>query len=218
MEDVLAAARNILEAFLEGKENRRETLHPWRKGWEFALMHSYRVEAYVERILAREPHSLSADEVLTLRLAAILHDICRLEDKEQHAQLGAEVVAQWLEATPAVAAQIPDREKLISLIAGHSAKGGPEPDFCHAVLKDADILDEIGVFSVFMAANWLDKQSPFFFHELRERLEGRELAFCDRQLARLKTEGARQILAEKRRFIETVIAQLTDELDGTLDL
>jgi uncharacterized protein len=79
---------------LKGKHNDFETKHPWRKDWEFAVLHSLHVEAYVLRILAYENHTLTKHEITLLRLAAILHDIARIDNRENHAQLGAEVAAK----------------------------------------------------------------------------------------------------------------------------
>jgi hypothetical protein len=101
------------------------------------------------------------------------------------------------------------------MIAAHSNKGSDEQDYCKTVLQDADTLDEIGVMSIFMASNWLDQQSPFFFRDLRERLVHTELPFCDMQMSVLNTTGAKEILREKRVYIEGFIAQLDDELRST---
>lgn len=71
--------------------------------------------------------------------------------------------------------------------------------------------------SVFMAANWLDRESPFFFHQLKRRLIEFELSFCERTVGMLNTQGAREILEDKRAFIEAFIAQLVDELECGTD-
>jgi uncharacterized protein len=102
--------------------------------------------------------------------------------------------------------------KVLEMITDHSKKDVSEQDFSKAVLKDADTLDEIGAMSIFMTSNWLETQSPFFFHQLRQRLINFELPFCDKKLSILNTEGAKAILREKKSFVENFIAQLTDEL------
>jgi uncharacterized protein len=210
--DPLGEARKYLITCIEGKYNYNESVHPWRKGWEFVALHAFQVEAYVQKILARQPHTLSDGEIVRLRLAAILHDIGRLDGKDDHAQRGARLVDEWLQARPDIREQIEDADGLLELIASHSQKDAPETDFSKAVLKDADILDEIGALSVFMASNWIERGSPFFFHQLRQRLEQFELPFCERQLARLNTQAGRAILDEKRAFIEMFINQLDGEL------
>ena len=94
--DLLNEARQFLVEYLRGKQQAYERTHPWRQDWEFAVMHALRVETYVNKILQREPHDLSERDLRLLRLAAILHDIGRMESTDKHASLGAEIVAVWL--------------------------------------------------------------------------------------------------------------------------
>ncbi len=76
--DILYDARQHLIDCLKGKHADFEIKHPWRKDWEFAVLHSLHVEAYALRILAYENHGLTEHEIILIRLAAILHDIARL--------------------------------------------------------------------------------------------------------------------------------------------
>ncbi len=217
--DILEDARHYLTATLRGKTFGYETLHPWRKDWEFAVLHSLRVERYALEILEREPQQLSEAEIRLLRLAAILHDIARINDSDRHAEVGANLAGDWLRSHPEHLLGAGEIERVTAMIANHSDKDQPALDFCQAVLKDADTLDEIGAMSIFMAANWLDRQSPLFFHHLRQRLVEFELPFCDRKMAQLNTNGGRAILQERKVFIERFIAQLADELqmDGEIE-
>jgi HD superfamily phosphodiesterase len=215
--NVLDEARAYLAHSFNGKTSGFETKHPWRKDWRFAVLHSLRVEAYTVKILDREPHPLSAHEVILIRLSAILHDLARMEDVENHAKLGAEFAEPWLREHSRLTDN--DIERVLEMIADHSNKRVKEQDFSKAVLKDADTLDEIGAMSIFMAGNWLERRSAFFFYELRQRLIEFEIPFCDKQLSILNTEGARKILNEKKAFIENFISQLTDEVqaDGHIE-
>jgi uncharacterized protein len=209
---ILDEARIFLVNSLRGRRNETESRHPWRRGWEFAVLHSLRVEAYTTRILARDHHSLSKEEITLLRLAAILHDISRLENREEHAKLGAEIAGRWLIESSSTSLFEKDVQRVVEMIADHSNKTGPEPDYSKAVLKDADTLDEIGMMSIFMAANWVEPQSPFFFHNLRQRLVDVEIPYCERKLGILNTKGAKEILQEKKSFLENFISQINDEL------
>jgi uncharacterized protein len=105
-------------------------------------------------------------------------------------------------------------QRVVELIADHSNKDRNDSDVGNAVLKDADILDEVGAMSIFMAGNWLDTGSPFFFYDLRQRLLEIEIPFCDRQLSRLRTAAAKKLLNDKKTFVESFIAQLGDELQS----
>lgn len=211
--DILDLARKYLATYLEGKKYHNEVTHPWRVDWEFVILHSLQVESYVLKILKRQEETLSEDETLVLRLAAILHDIGRLDEQDDHARLGAEIACAWLESQPAEARGGIDIDRMGELIATHSEKSSPEQDFSKAVLKDADILDEIGVLSVMMTTNWIDRQSPFFFYQLRKRLLEFELPYCDQQYARLNTPGGRTILKGKKTFIQELLTQLDRELE-----
>ena len=215
--NILDDARTYMLHSFNGRQSNFETKHPWRKDWQFAVLHSLRIESYVLKILAREQHHLSEHDVTLLRLAAILHDLARMEDVENHAKLGAEMAEPWLQEQSSLTNT--DIERVLEMIADHSNKKVKEQDFCRAVLKDADTLDEIGAMSIFMAGNWLDRRSPFFFYELRQRLIEFEIPFCDKQLSILNTDGAREILNEKKAFIENFISQLTDEVhaDGQIE-
>jgi len=217
--NILDDARTYLLHSLKGKQSSFETKYPWRKDWEFAVLHSLRVEAYTLKILARERHPLSEHEIILLRLAAILHDLARMEDVENHAKLGAEIAEQWFRDHSGFSLTSGNIERVLEMIADHSNKKVKEQDFCKAVLKDADTLDEIGAMSIFMAGNWLERRSPFFFYDLRQRLIEFEIPFCDKQLSILNTDGAREILNEKKVFVENFISQLTDEVqaDGHIE-
>ena len=216
--DILDDARSYLTHALKGKVNPFETKHPWRIDWKFTVLHAFRVESYALKILARQPgHPLSEHEILLLRLAAILHDVSRLDHPDLHAREGAELARAWLQNRADPLLHGNDLERVVEMIADHSNKRVAEPDFINAVLKDADTLDEIGAMSIFMAGNWLQRDSAFFFHDLRQRLVNVELPFCDRQMGILNTAGAREILREKKAFVENFIDQLSDEIltDGT---
>ncbi len=212
--NILEEARLFLLDSLRGRQNEIENRHPWRRGWEFAVLHSLRVEAYVKRILSLEQHSLSEKEVTLLRLAAILHDVNRLERRAEHAKLGAETAGRWLMESASQRLSDQDVKRVVEMIADHSDKVSAEPDFSKAVLKDADTLDEIGMMSIFMAANWLELQSPFFFHNLQQRLLEVEIPYCEKKLVSLNTGGAKQILQQRKAFLENFIIQINDELQG----
>jgi HD superfamily phosphodiesterase len=209
---ILEEARLFLVNSLRDKHNENESRHPWRIGWEFAVLHSLRVETYVTRIVKQDQHSLSEQEITLLRLAAILHDINRLEKREEHAKQGAETAQKWLKESSHTRLSDNNVERVVEMIADHSNKAGSEPDYSKAVLKDADTLDEIGMMSIFMAANWVDMESPFFFHNLRQRLNEVEIPYCDGKLGILNTNGAKEILQQRKAFIENFVAQITDEL------
>ncbi|HEY3310299.1 MAG TPA: HD domain-containing protein [Anaerolineales bacterium] len=212
--EVLVEARKFLVERLKDSGNYNESRHPWRRDWQFAVLHSLRIEAYVLKILERQDHHLTPRDVILLRLAAILHDISRLEKREGHAQASAQVAAGWLRTLPGFDLADDEIETVSGMIAAHSDKNFQDGNFSLSILKDADTLDEIGVMSIFMAANWVESHSPFYFYDLRARLVEVEIPFCQQKLALLNTSGARQILEGKMSFIQNFIAQLNDELQA----
>jgi len=211
--EILEQARIFLISSLKDKVNEHESKHPWRREWQFTVLHSFRVEEYVSKILLREKHNLSDDQISLIRLAAILHDVGRLDNREIHAQIGSEIASNWLHNQFVDIFSQSEIDCVKTWISGHSNKGIPEKDFGLAVLKDADVLDEIGVMSIFMAGNWLDNHSPYFFDNLKQKLINVELSFCDQQLSLLNTQGGKQLLMEKKSFITAFIDQLSSELE-----
>lgn len=214
-EYTLEEGKRFLIAYLKDKSIDYENIHPWRNTWEFIVLHSLRVEGYVKKILAGEGIALSDEEVLITRLAAILHDIGRIHKREEHALVGKDIIHNWLRENQGTLNSISDPDRLLYLIEKHSNKEEDDSDYCLKVLRDADVLDEIGVISVFMASNWIDRSNPYFFQLLLDRLEKFEIDFCDNGFKLLNTETAKSILAEKRNFIELLNKQLKDELYGT---
>ncbi len=215
--DPITAAKRFLIHSIRDKPPTHWDIHPWRNSWEFVYFHSLRVDAICQKITALEAPDLPADEALALRLAAILHDVGRLDDRPTHAALGAQMTAGWLADNPMIAGQV-NPQRVVDLVAHHSEKTLPGPDRCHALIKDADALDEIGILSVLMATSWLDSSSPRYFYELADRLRQHELPFCEKTFARLQTPSARDFLTTKQRYIEATIKQFSVEMEGaTLD-
>lgn len=215
---IINEAKKFLIEYCTGKECDAEVLHPWRVDGQFAVLHSLRVEKYVEKILAIDKHNLSQDEIVLTRLLALLHDVGRVIQREEHSKFSARIVKGWLDKNPEFKNQICDSKKLIYMIENHSDKDNDEADFGFAVFKDADELDEIGVHSVFMASNRIEKESPYFFNFLEDRVSDYEIEFCNKKMKKLYTDGAKKILKKKKEFIELLVAQLKDENDGTKEL
>jgi HD superfamily phosphodiesterase len=214
---ILAEAYSFLSKCLDGKTKSYETIHPWRKHGQFVVMHALRVEATALRLLAEELPGASEDEIFMLRLASRLHDVARLDAGRDHGEVGAGIVRGWLDEHLLRKLALPDPERVMTLIARHSQKDNDDGDILSAILKDADVLDEIGALSIFLAGNHVDRSSPDFYRLLLERLETAELPYCDRQLEQMQTRTGRRMLQERRAFIAGFVAQLRLEQEGALD-
>lgn len=210
---ILDGARKFLVRYLNDKECSYETYYSWRKSWRFIVYHSLRVESYVMRILKNEEQNLSEGEIENLRIAATLHDIGTIHGREGHAKIGRVIVERWLEDSK-LYNEIEDVDNLLYMIETHSDKKNDETNFCSCVLKDADTLDEIGILSIFMAANRVDKNSYLFFDELLDRVRKYEINYCNKEMEGLHTLTAKNILNKKKNFIELFASQLEDELIG----
>lgn len=216
--DIIEASKQFLSSYLQGKSCEYEINHPWRKDSTSVILHSLRVLSYVTDILQDEKVNLSTTDILIIQVSAILHDIGKCDVIENHANQSVKIIDKWLKENPNISSRIHDTEKLLRIIGIHSDKDKPENDLCSAILKDADILDEIGVLSIFMASNRIYRYSPFFFNELCDRLQVYEINYCDNQMSKLHTLRAKKILQDKIEFIKSFIKQLNSELEGTEEL
>jgi len=181
------------------------------------VLHSLRVENYVVKILEGEQSTVSPAERVVLQLAAILHDVGRIDGIQVHAKCSAAIVRTWLSEQSGIIEQISSPNKLYDLIETHSDKTSRPNDFLSGVLKDADILDEIGAMSVIMAQYRpsVDRTSPFFFHQLNEQLIKQEIPYLESKMEILNTQTAKKILSDRIAFIIQFINQINQEMQVT---
>lgn len=186
--------------------------------WIFIVHHSIRVEGLVRDILEGEP-PLPDKTNLTLRVAAVSHDTSSFKDgsiyKPNHAKLGAHVVDDLLKTTGSFLAPHVAAAALISLIRYHSRRIDVpvEPEL--AILRDADILDQVGAMTILQQANRGEYSHAKFYFDLYTRLTAETLQECEAIASRLFTSTARRILEHKRAFISSFIDQLDKELGET---
>lgn len=215
---IIEEAKKYLIKNLQGKKCGYEVLHPWRTDSKFIILHSLRVHAYSIKIIENEFFDISYDDRIIIEMAAILHDIGKIESLEEHAMYSAKIVRQWMDNNADIAKAINDVDRLIKVIETHSDKDNRDDDLCCKIIKDADTLDEIGALSIFMTSNRVDRQSPFFFNDLLERLSTNEIEFCKRKMNQLNTDYGKKLLKDKMEFIEKFNEELSLELDGTHDI
>ena len=216
--EIINEAKKFLTEYLEGKICDYEIKHPWRRDSHFIMLHSLRVHSYTLKIIKNEFYEISEEDKLIIEIAAILHDIGKVEIKKGHAKRSSEIVSRWLNNNVHIVNKVKNVKKLLEIIEVHSAKDTKENDVCCAILKDADTLDEIGILSIFMSANQVDIHSPFFFNELLERLKSFEVGYCEGKMLKLNTAYGRKLLKDKMKFIEMFNSQLALELEGTSEV
>jgi len=212
--DVLNIYRSFLNSYLRNKYIDYEIIHPWRKNWQFIVLHSLRVEEYAMQIIKADYSNFSFNTIKNIKIASIFHDIGRIHNKENHATIGKEIIEEWFESNTTDLKK-DDINEILFLIENHSNKENKTNNLSLSILQDADILDEIGVMSLFMASNWINKEDPFFFNYLSKRFEQKEIDFCDKGFSILKTMEAKSILNRKKEFIHLLNEQLKNEIKGT---
>jgi uncharacterized protein len=179
--------------------------------------HVLRVLALAERIAQAEDADLEI-----VRAAALLHDVGRADEERGngcHARIGAARAREILQNHPQ------DKvEAVIEAIVAHRFRQGPSPQSLEAqVLYDADKLDSIGAIGIARAYAVAGHVGQRLWVKLAEDpVEGRdshtpvhEFAF---KLSRLKdslfTATARQIAADRHRFMGDFFRRLAEEVQG----
>lgn len=140
------------------------------------------------------------------------HDIGSFEDKRNHAIASAEIASKWLEEDAGYYFAHDEIEHIVKMIADHSEKENRTDDLLSNILKDADLLDEIGAMSVIMGIEKLDKNSDLFFESVIEKLEDKEIKYCDEVNENLVSKGAKMILQRKRKLILEFTNNLKSEI------
>lgn len=214
--DILDQFREFLISYLRGKAASQKRNYPWKNTWEYIVAHSMRVEKYAIELIDAEG-GLQEEEELLVRAAALMHDIGSLDDRKNHARVGAKIVRNWCFNKPLIEEYI-NLKNLSSLISSHRKKDGKEKKLPQAILKDADILDELGAMSVFMIAQQINPASHDYYAQILKHLEKDEFAFIRKQQARLSTKSAQAILERKFDFVKTFAVELKSELMGTENL
>lgn len=210
---VIAEARRILNTVFEEECQNPHNTHCDDKIF-FTVKHSLRVEQYAMMIQDAYPE-LTPTEVLTLRVAAILHDIGNAWQRDEHARVGAEAAARLFDQSAVLAQSGIEKGRLVRIIRGHSDKENiGDTDLVSIILKDADMLDMIGAMSILMHAAKHDFDDLHYFQHILHTLQTKELNYCLTESTRLRTKKAKEILEDKIKFIQMFILQLESEIFG----
>lgn len=142
----------------------------------------------------------------------MLHDIGKLENIENgHALRSGEIVLQWLNTNKNIKDRI-DHQRLIYIITNHSNKNFNDNDICSQIIKDADLLDELGAISILMQAYKANHDDYLYYYKILDSLKNKELAFCDNVRRLLQTKSGLNFVNSKINFIKRFISQLKNEL------
>ncbi len=190
-----------------------ETIHPWRRDGLSKLQHSLRVKSYVERILETENIILNDTDRIALPIASILHDVGNINGRENHEKKSVTLIHDFLKQN------VKDnlvKERIIDLILSHRKKEERDNDVVKNLLIDADALDEIGMQSILMCSNRLDRDSAFFYNDLEKRIYDKEIQFAQKTMNILFFETSKEIVKGRIAFIELVVNQLAIENKGSI--
>jgi putative nucleotidyltransferase with HDIG domain len=214
---VINEARNLLINYLKDNVGNYPNGHLKKESWIFAVKHSFRVEAVADKLI-ESFNDLQEKEILTLKVAAILHDIGNVVQREGHGEIGAEIVDKLFDSTEYIKSSGIDRKRLANIIAGHSNKEDDrDRDILSVILKDADILDQIGAMSILMHGSKHNHDEYSFYQDVLNEIGKREMEFCEEQYSLLRTSAAKQIMEQKMNFIKGFKKQLELELQGELE-
>lgn len=207
------AVRKLTE-YLRDNAALSKNEHCNSKNWQFCVKHSLRVEKNTQKIRASFDE-FSESDIYTLQVAAVFHDIGKAVQSENHGRIGAEIVRDIFDNTEYISGCGINKERLINIIANHSDKEDEnDRDLLSVILKDADVLDQVGAMSILMNGSKHDYNTYEYYKEVLEDLITKELPYCEKEYLRLKTSMAKKIMNDKMKLIKSFIKQLTEEIAG----
>ena len=188
--------------------------------------HTLRVLANAENLLRSIPQA-DAD---TVRLAVLLHDVCRPEENEScgklcHAVLGAKFASELLSSYGLSEAEY---SPIVNAIATHRFRDGNHPGTIEAkIVYDADKLDSLGAVGIGRAFLFAGHSGARLHNTSEEALSGsayskedtayREyLVKLHKLPAAMLTEPGRNLAVERAAFMETFFKQLNLETNLNL--
>jgi len=168
-----------------------------------------------------------------LEAAALLHDVglAHVEQRNQHARVGAEVAAQFLRERRLFSAQ--ENEAIVDAVRNHNALHDLEP--LATILRDADILDMLGAVGVMRAFTSKYAQPTYDPQNVKGETWGMTARDVDRRFAEgkgigtyivdqinfqascagnLQTETAMRIAAPLVEYMRGFLSQLECEIGG----
>jgi HD superfamily phosphodiesterase len=152
-------------------------------------------------------------DIYTLQTAALLHDIGNVVQRERHGEIGAEIVKSIFDNVESFSKCGINKDRLAGIIAEHSNKENEsDRDLISVILKDADVLDQIGAMSILMHGSKHNYDSYEYYNKVLGDIREKELPYCEKEYLRLKTNPAKKIMDEKIKFIRNFEKQLESEI------
>jgi uncharacterized protein len=162
---------------------------------------------------------MDEERKLLIRAAAIVHDIGKSEARDNHAVIGGEIINDFIKNKMIRFLSIDEEEELIFMIRNHSNKTNRDKtNIGLNILIDSDFLDEIGMMSIIMSTNWIDKRDPNYYSLYQHRLEEFEIEYCTNGMHHLYANTSKKLLEEKMNFIKIANEQLKKEMLGIKEI
>ncbi|MBI5033145.1 MAG: HD domain-containing protein [Chloroflexi bacterium] len=176
----------------------------WRNTGLARWEHTQRVLTVAQRIARAE----NADYDL-VTVAAIFHDVAKFESTpDEHAARGAEIAAEYLARAGFSMAWT---KRVGEIICNHVVSSAENFKLEDCILRDADVLDEVGALSIVWTLLNTGIQAPSYA-EARERILKHDRHSAERAVALMLTQTGRAISKERLAFVNRFIAQLDEEL------
>jgi uncharacterized protein len=197
------------------------------------IAHGYKHVDRVRRWALAIAREEGFSELTLLEAAALLHDIglAHVEQRNQHARVGAEVAAQFLRERRLFSAQ--ENEAIVDAVRNHNALHDLGP--LATILRDADILDMLGAVGVMRAFTSKYAQPTYDPRNIKGETWGMTVRDVDRLFAEgkgigayivdqinfqascagnLRTETAKRIAAPLVEYMRGFLIQLECEIGG----
>jgi uncharacterized protein len=172
-------------------------------------------------------------DLAVVEAAALLHDIglAHVEQRSQHARVGAEVAAQYLRVQGLFSEG--ENEAIVDAVRNHNALGDVSP--LATLVRDADILDMLGAVGIMRACTSKYNLPEYDPQNVKGQTWGMTARDIDRRFAQgkgigahivdqinfqasctgnLRTETARQVAAPLVEYMRGFLLQLECEVDG----
>ncbi len=204
-------AKEILINYFVENIEQSENPDCTKSNYKNAIKHSFRVYNYALEI--SQNFDLSENELNNLLLASIFHDIGNVKQREKHALIGSEILETLLHSEGLDQSKF-DKDIVLDLVRRHSEKKKPTNNKLLQILKDADLLDQIGAMSILYHSSKINFNDESFYTNLLNVLNDQELRFIAKIRELLNTEFAKNLIDERLEVVKSFIKQLETEIQG----
>jgi len=173
-------------------------------------LHGFKHVERVFNLCVQIGNALNAN-TLTIKIAALLHDVGRIYEKKNdpknHAEISAEIAEMFFQKTN-FNINIADIENILHSIRAHSFSNNIKPNTLEAkILSDADKLDALGAIGLFRTISFTLRNKGGI-EQVINHLENKILKLKDG----LYLEGSKQIAEERSKIIIDFYNKIREEI------